>query len=239
MATLKKTKKPISPLTILVSEIHLRFLYMLIYFLIREFLPPASHSLSQTPSQRERHYCLHINKQKQMWKHWCETFLILLSSFDSQMPQGHCYNLTITRVFSKFTVLPIRIDSLSSSLFFSHTEIMFHPLLQQGMWHDPLKSTLRVMHTVFFYLSINSRKIMLMSHPPASNAQYSITADQSLLFAMNTFTQLESNVPCHVFLDGEISYRLSKFGKILRLNEKMIIYFSNQQHYGQHTFRDD
>lgn len=151
-------------------EIHIRFSHMLMYFVIREFLSLASHSVSQAPSQIERHYCLHINKQKQMCKHRWETFLTFLSSFNSQMPQGHCYNLPTPRVFSKFTALPITIESLSSTLFFSHTEIMFHPLLQQGMWNDPCKWTLGVMNTVSsFNYSMNRRKIMLTSHPPASN----------------------------------------------------------------------
>lgn len=70
---------------------------------------------------------------------------------------------------------------------------------------------------------------MLVSGPPAPNIQYSITSDQYLLSAMNTFIHLESNGSYHVFLDGEINYRLSKFSKILRLNKKMVIWLSNKQ----------
>lgn len=62
---------------------------------------------------------------------------------------------------------------------------------------------------------------MLMPGPSAPNILYSITSDQYLLSAVNTFTHLESNVSYCVFLGGEINYRLSKFSKILRLNEKM------------------
>lgn len=70
---------------------------------------------------------------------------------------------------------------------------------------------------------------MLMSSPPAPNIQYRITSDQYLPSATNTFIHLESKVSHHVFLDGEINYRLYKFSKILRLNKKMIIWFSSQQ----------
>lgn len=144
-----------------------------------------------------------------MCKHWCKTFLTFLSSFDSQVPQGHCYNLTIPRVSSTLRVLPIlpiTIESLSSTLFFIHNEIMFHPLLQQGMWNDPLKPTLGVMNTV-------------------SSSTLASTAGK-----------LESNVPHHVFLDGEISYRTLQIQKDFEIEwEDGNLFFKSATLYSQHT----
>lgn len=151
MATKKKLKNNFPSDSCGVWNLPKIFVHDNIFFDETISITSKSQPLSDSLITEKGIYCLHINKKKQMCKHWCKTFLTFLSSFDSQVPQGHCYNLTIPRVSSTLAVLPIlpiTIESLSSTLFFTHTEIMFHPLLQQGMWNDTLKPTCGVMNTV-------------------------------------------------------------------------------------------
>lgn len=59
------------------------------------FCYQRSLNLRKNHSEIGRHHYLHANKHKQMCKHWHEIFLTFLCSFDTQMPQGHWYNLVI------------------------------------------------------------------------------------------------------------------------------------------------
>ena len=100
MATLKKKKK--APLTIQVQCVIPWIspsIFVCIFCYQRILLSLGCNSLLKQPSEIGRLYYLPVNKQKQMCKHWRETFLTFLSSFDSQMLQGHWYNLVIPWAF--------------------------------------------------------------------------------------------------------------------------------------------
>lgn len=129
------------------------FIYTNIFCGHRILLPLASHSLLKNPSETGRHNYLHVNKQRQVYKHWWDTFLTFVSSFDSQMPQGHWYNLLISWGFLQIYSSPHKDwDSVKHLLIFTYwNNVPSTPTARTAKWCLEINLWSYV-YSAFFYL---------------------------------------------------------------------------------------